>query len=258
MKLFNALFVDVHNTLENIEPVKELTSGLVEWKVVNSVEGAQEVMTSCDESLDLVFLDCLCPNSNTKEICESIRNSPNCQFASIVYYSSEDSLEKRLLAYETGADDFIDKTISNEELLSKLNVCINYQNNRRLLVEGFQKETQGVLELQFGEQADMTALISLYKDCLTIKDVDSLGGALKLALSEFQLEYSLHITTEVGDFYAKNDGLEFSPMELKLFESLSLNEFKVQSFGKKTYFNYGDVELIIHNMPETRNQLRLK
>lgn len=237
----------VESAVEFGHEMSTLKHSHIDWQVVKNADAALAMLES--RVFDLVLINFeLCENS-ASEICKKIRSRQGELYTSIVYLSSESQLERRLKAYEAGADDFVVKSTLLKELQHKLHVCIQYQNHRRTLTENYESRHCELMRNNFDAEEDTATLLSVYKNCLTVNSIEQLASVLQAKLGTFQLSYSLQITTGLTIFRIKDDGSDFSPMELDLFMSLRGNSSKIQSFGHKSYFQHHDVELVIHNMP---------
>ena len=89
---------------------------------VRLCEAAEDALALLkDEEFRLVLLDVMLPRMNGYETCTAIRNSRDIPILMMSAITDEDS---KLLGYETGADDYIDKPFSVKVLTAKIKALI--------------------------------------------------------------------------------------------------------------------------------------
>lgn len=89
---------------------------------VKLCEAAEEALVLLkDEDFRLVLLDVMLPGMNGYETCTAIRSSRDIPILMMSAITDEDS---KLLGYETGADDYIDKPFSVKVLTAKIRALI--------------------------------------------------------------------------------------------------------------------------------------
>lgn len=71
---------------------------------------------------DVIMLDVMLPDSNGIELCKKIRQ--NGIKTPILFLSALDSVEDKILGLDAGADDFIGKPFSLEELLARIKALL--------------------------------------------------------------------------------------------------------------------------------------
>lgn len=89
---------------------------------VRLCEAAEEALVLLnEEDFRLVLLDVMLPRMNGYETCTAIRSSRDIPILMMSAITDEDS---KLLGYETGADDYIDKPFSVKVLTAKIKALI--------------------------------------------------------------------------------------------------------------------------------------
>ena len=89
---------------------------------VRLCEAAEEALALLkEEDFRLVLLDVMLPRMNGYETCTAIRSSRDIPILMMSAITDEDS---KLLGYETGADDYIDKPFSVKVLTAKIKALI--------------------------------------------------------------------------------------------------------------------------------------
>ncbi|WP_024860429.1 response regulator transcription factor [Ruminococcus flavefaciens] len=94
---------------------------------VRLCEAAEDALALLkEEEFRLVLLDVMLPRMNGYETCTAIRNSRDIPILMMSAITDEDS---KLLGYETGADDYIDKPFSVKVLTAKIKALIKRRSD---------------------------------------------------------------------------------------------------------------------------------
>lgn len=94
---------------------------------------------------EVVLLDIEMPGMDGYETCRRLRemHAPN-ERPAVIFISSHDTLDERLLAYDSGGDDFMAKPFVAEELRRKIAVGIGARIHQRSLVIEKQQAEESV------------------------------------------------------------------------------------------------------------------
>lgn len=123
------LIVDDEPTNQRI--IVETLEDLVEYRLATNGEEALTLAESVQP--DLILLDIMMPGIDGLEVCKRIKHDARFEFTKIVLISGKAMLEERLKGYEVGADDYMTKPFSPEELLAKTKVFLRLAKAEREL-----------------------------------------------------------------------------------------------------------------------------
>ncbi len=122
--------------VEDDAPVRNLMSITLkthEYKYLTAPTGREAVMLASSHNPDVVFLDLGLPDMDGVEVIRQIRSWSNMP---IIVISARSEDEDKISALDAGADDYLTKPFSVEELLARLRVTI-----RRLSMMNNSKNT---------------------------------------------------------------------------------------------------------------------
>jgi class 3 adenylate cyclase len=89
------------------------------YRVVTVTSGAAALAVLEEQDIDLVMLDILMPEMDGHQVCRRIRANPRTEFLPVVMVTASESQE-RLVALQSGADDFVTKPFDQSELLARV------------------------------------------------------------------------------------------------------------------------------------------
>ena len=108
--------------------MKELLGDNYEVRAVSTGQDALEVISNYQPAL--ILLDIMMPGMDGYEVCRRIRMTPSLMNTRIIMVSAKAMVEERLKGYQAGADDYIVKPFSTDELLAKVRVYLRMQSIR--------------------------------------------------------------------------------------------------------------------------------
>jgi len=91
------------------------------FEITKASSGKEALQGIADQSPNLVLLDIEMPEMNGLETCEKIREIKNREELAIIMITGDTDESTTRAALEKGANDFIPKPCTTEELVSKIN-----------------------------------------------------------------------------------------------------------------------------------------
>lgn len=109
---------DIHNLLKEVLEKEK-------YKVVDSYSGTEALMVLEREKVDLILLDLMLPGLNGEDIIKKVKDIP------IIVISAKISSEDKVNALISGANDYLTKPFSTEELLARIQVQFRIDKDRK-------------------------------------------------------------------------------------------------------------------------------
>ena len=110
--------------VENDGPVRNLmitTLKTHNYKYLTATQGSEAVMVASSHNPDVVFLDLGLPDMDGVDVIRQIRSWSNMP---IIVISARSEDEDKITALDAGADDYLTKPFSVDELLARLRVTV--------------------------------------------------------------------------------------------------------------------------------------
>ncbi|MFT5254253.1 MAG: DNA-binding response OmpR family regulator [Flavobacteriales bacterium] len=162
--------------------VQFLKQGLEEegYEITTAFDGLQGFEVVQNTSFDLVLLDWMLPKMSGLDLCKAIRikdiNTP------IIFLTAKDTIQETIEGLKAGANDYIKKPFSFEELIERIKVH-------------FRKEKDGDI-LKLG-----SILIDLAKHKVTVSQKE-------VALTQREFELLCYLVKNKGKVCARNEIIE--------------------------------------------------
>ncbi len=104
----------LHYTLENAG-----------FDIVTVLDGIQAIKKMNESPPDLVILDIAMPNLEGTSVCEYIRSRPEWSELPVIFLTGKTDEKTEVNAFRLGADDFINKPIKPQALVSRIQSIMN-------------------------------------------------------------------------------------------------------------------------------------
>lgn len=134
---------DQENIIEFIKLGLKYEGFLVE----SAADGLQGLDAAQRIDPDLIILDVMLPGMDGLEVCRRLRANPITQDTPILMLTAKDDVRDRIAGLDTGADDYLTKPFSFEELVARIRAILRRQSRNR----NEEMETTHGQTLQFGD-----------------------------------------------------------------------------------------------------------
>ena len=199
-----------------------------------------------DVKPDLFLLDVSMPVMDGYALCRQLKDDWDTQDIPVVFISASENNETRMLCYEAGGDDFIQKPFDPAELLSKLGVAGRILAEKKALREqaGYAQRTAMAAMVSMGELGVVLQFLSKSFACNTL---DELAAALLDAMQQYDLQAAVQM--RIGDevLTLSHNGRNV-PLEVSVLNHVR-ESGRIFQFKSRCVFNYGQVTLLVKNMP---------
>jgi DNA-binding response OmpR family regulator len=116
--------------------VQFLKQGLEEegYQVSAALDGLSGLELYKKSIFDLVLLDWMLPKMNGLELCKAIRSKD--KETPIIFLSAKDTIQETIEGLKSGANDYIKKPFSFDELLERIKIHFRNKNQNEILTLG--------------------------------------------------------------------------------------------------------------------------
>ena len=90
------------------------------YRVITVTEGDKALAMAIDKKPDLVLLDVILPNKNGFQVCRQLKTTPETKDIRVIIVSSKDQASDKFWGIKQGADDYITKPYSEDDLLAAI------------------------------------------------------------------------------------------------------------------------------------------
>lgn len=116
-----------------------LSQGLEEegYDVEVAEDGSKGLELAISKPIDLILLDWMLPKMSGLEVCKKIREKN--QTIPIIFLTAKDTIQETIEGLKAGANDYIKKPFSFDELLERIKVHFRVNNSNEILTLGIIK-----------------------------------------------------------------------------------------------------------------------
>lgn len=94
------------------------------FDIVSTGDGAEALVILAERSVDLVLLDWMLPSVSGIEICRRMRRRPETANIPVIMLTARGEEADRIRGLDTGADDYITKPFSHDELIARIHAVL--------------------------------------------------------------------------------------------------------------------------------------
>ena len=121
---------------DELGKVQFLQQGLEEegYQISTAADGAQGYELSQNEPFDLILLDWMLPKMTGVAVCKAIREKN--KTTPIIFLTAKDTVQETIEGLKAGANDYIKKPFSFEELVERIKIHFRNQQQDEILTLG--------------------------------------------------------------------------------------------------------------------------
>lgn len=146
------------------------------FAVESASDGPEGLAAAQRINPDMIILDWMLPGMDGLEVCRRLRTNPTTRDIPVLMLTAKDEVQDRVAGLETGADDYLTKPFSFDELVARIRAILRRQK-RSKAEEGV--DSTGGQVLQFGDLQLNTAT----------REVTRAGRLIELTATEYNLLY---------------------------------------------------------------------
>ncbi len=90
------------------------------YRVITVAEGDKVLATAIEKSPDLILLDVILPNKNGFQVCRQLKTNEDTKNIKVIIVSSKDQASDKFWGMKQGADDYITKPYSEDDLIAAI------------------------------------------------------------------------------------------------------------------------------------------
>ncbi len=214
------------------------------YKILEADSGAACLQLLEQHLPDLLLLDVNMPGMSGYEVCSALRKKQATEHLPIIFVSALDSPEERLAGFEVGADDYLIKPIDSEQLLNKVESCLQRQRDYKQAKSSASDAMNMAMEAMT-VSSELGKIVQFVKDIAITKTPREVGLAILAIAEDLDLEVALRI--QAGE--ACYVGCEEGSMEARVLERFTDHPERIVSVGVRTVIRSDSAEILIKDMP---------
>lgn len=193
---------------------------------------------------DLILLDIEMNGIDGFETCRRLRQQTD---APVIFVSSHDTLEERILGFDCGGDDFIVKPYDPIVLARKASRLIERQLALRQL-DAAKTSLEQRAELYARDISDTGLLLQFMRESIACRDYDVLAQRLLAATVAYGVNCHVQLRFPEGPLTLTSQGAA-SPLEASILER-SLAMGRIFRFSRRLVINYDQISLLVLDLPQ--------
>ena len=218
------------------------------YQVTLAHSGQEAIDKAAGQAFDLIVLDVDMPVMDGYATCTALKALPQTTDVPVLFLSARINIEERLRGYRVGGTDYLTKPFDVVELTTKIDLAVEQRARSQQLNSQVEEAINTALATanMYGEVGVVLDLQRQLSDCYDYVDI---AQAFFSALEKMGFAGCLRLTGRQGVVSRSGQG-ECTALGHSLLDHLeSFKEPKIQAVGDNTSFNYGNVVMLVRNLP---------
>ena len=210
--------------------------------------GNEALALSAKQDFDMVLLDVDMPEMDGYATCTALKTQSRTAEVPVLFLSARVNIEERLRGYRVGGTDYLTKPFDVVELMAKVELAVEQREHHRTLHHQIEeaKHTAMATAHMYDEVGVVLALQRQLATCYAYADI---AKAFFSALERMGFEGCLRLTGRQGVMSRSGQG-ECTALGNSLLDHLeTIKSTKIQAVGDNISFNYGNVLILVRNLP---------
>jgi len=218
------------------------------YQVTLAHSGQEAIDKAGGQAFDLIVLDVDMPVMDGYATCTALKALPQTADVPVLFLSARINIEERLRGYRVGGTDYLTKPFDVVELTTKIDLAVEQRARSQQLNSQVEEAINTALATanMYGEVGVVLDLQRQLSDCYDYVDI---AQAFFGALEKMGFAGCLRLSGRQGVVSRSGQG-ECTALGHSLLDHLeSFKEPKIQAVGDNTSFNYGNVVMLVRNLP---------
>lgn len=218
------------------------------YQVTLAHSGQEAIDKAAGQAFDLIVLDVDMPVMDGYATCTALKALPQTADVPVLFLSARINIEERLRGYRVGGTDYLTKPFDVVELTTKIDLAVEQRARSQQLNNQVEEAINTALATanMYGEVGVVLDLQRQLSDCYDYVDI---AQAFFSALEKMGFAGCLRLTGRQGVVSRSGQG-ECTALGHSLLDHLeSFKDPKIQAVGDNTSFNYGNVVMLVRNLP---------
>lgn len=194
----------------------------------------------------LVILDLTGMSNEEFKLIGKVRDMDGLDHVPVVVMHDKDIQETRIQAFQLGCDDYIPADTDESEIALRCEKLII----NKIAADQLQSQIKQATEMAFiamSDTSDLGVNVQFLLDVHNCDNLDELGMRILTAVANYGLKTSFQMRSELGVKSMDQTGIA-KDLEASLMWELK-DDGRYVDFGKRSVMNYGQVSLLVKNMP---------
>lgn len=195
---------------------------------------------------DAILLDIELPDIDGYQLCRDIRATTETSDIPIIMISAHDTLQDRITGYEAGADDYVTKPFTPEELHYKLKAALK-RHHDTLNARNDYRFAFDTAMTAMSSSGEIGIVLNFLRSCFSSVTTRDLASLILQSCDEYGLRATTQLRTDHHVETLSNQG-PVSNLEQEVIRRLASTD-RIFDFGPRTVISFPRVSVLIKNMP---------